>query len=103
MGVGAVGLGVGSAFGLKTFSQAGDSDAHCKGTLCDQTGVDLRKDAHTSATISTVGFIAGGVLVAGGLVVTLTAGSSKNAPAHALWLSPAVGQAGRGLAVGGAW
>jgi hypothetical protein len=87
-----------------TFSRASESNKHCNGILCDQEGVNLRKDAHTSATISTVGFIAGGVLAAGGLVVTLTAGRSKKAAAGGrIWLAPEVGRGGSRVTLGGAF
>jgi hypothetical protein len=74
--LGVVMLGVGTGFGVDAASKlsrsndAGHCDAH---NLCDGTGLALRHDAIGSATISTVGFIAGGALLAGGAVLVLTA------------------------------
>ena len=41
-------------------------------------GVALADDANSAATISTIGFIAGGVLIAGGAALWLTAGSGDD-------------------------
>lgn len=74
--VGLVGIGVGSYFGLKTSSTNDDSKARCSAVdpnRCDPEGVALRQDAQTYGAISTVTFIAGGVLLAGGVVLFLTA------------------------------
>jgi hypothetical protein len=101
MVAGAATLGVGIGFGARTFSLEGDSNSHCKGVLCDQTGVDDRQSARTSATISTATFVAGGVLVAGGLVVILTAPSRPRT--QALWVAPAVGAGRSDVVLGGAW
>ena len=103
MGVGLAGIGVGSYFGLQTFSLKRDSDAHCNGTLCDQEGVDMRADAKTAATLSTIGFAAGAACVAGGLILALTAGSSSK-PASGLWVAPVVmGSRGSHVTLGGAF
>jgi hypothetical protein len=85
MGVGVVGLGVGTVFGLKTSSTWTDAKTHCTGLECDRTGVQLATDAKNAGTISTISFIAGGVLLAGGAALFFTAptappksGASKN-------------------------
>jgi hypothetical protein len=44
---------------------------------CTTAGAQLRSDAKSAATISTVGFVAGGVLLAGGAVLFFTAPQSK--------------------------
>lgn len=91
-GVGVAGLAVGAVFGLRALSLKSERDAHCSsGNLCDQEGVDKDGDARSAATISTIGFVAGGVLAATGVVLVLTApkGSTR------------VGVSGRGLFVGG--
>lgn len=99
-GVGLVGLGLGSAFGLMTFSSQDESEAHCVESRCDATGVELREDASTSATLSTVAFVAGGVLVAGGLVLVLTSGGGDG-PATTAQLSPVATPGGAGLILAG--
>jgi hypothetical protein len=73
MGVGVVGLGVGTVFGLKTSSTWADAKTHCTGLECDRTGVLLATDAKNAGTVSTIAFIAGGALLAGGAVLFFTA------------------------------
>jgi hypothetical protein len=90
IGVGAVGLGVGSYFGLQTFSKQNESEDHCSGTTCDQTGVDLRDEAKTTGTISTIAFAAGAVGVGAGLVLLLTADSGESKSTSRLWMAPGV-------------
>ncbi len=107
-GVGVVGLAVGSYFGLRTFSQKNDAEPYCNGTQCTQPGVDLRNDAKSSATISTIAFAAGVAAVGVGtfLVVTSPSKSSESASARApsvLWMAPAAGPTGGAIAVGGAF
>ncbi|HEY8074212.1 MAG TPA: hypothetical protein VIF62_08885 [Labilithrix sp.] len=75
IGVGVVGVGVGTFFGLRTGSQWNDAKAHCSGFDCDATGVDLAGQAQTSGNVSTVAFIVGGVFAAGGLALYFTAPS----------------------------
>ena len=73
-GAGIAALGVGAFFGLKAQSTYSDALAQCNPSRqCDQQGVDLGNDATSQATISTVAFVAGGVLLAGGAVLYLTA------------------------------
>jgi hypothetical protein len=45
--------------------------------VCSAEAKDLQKDAESQGTISTIGFIVGGLGIAGGAVLYLTAGSSK--------------------------
>jgi hypothetical protein len=76
MGVGGAALVVGSIFGAMALGANGDSnDGPCseETNVCDDEGLALRDDALGHATVSTIGFIAGGVLAAGGLVLFLTA------------------------------
>ena len=71
-----MGIGAGAFFGVRTGSLNDDSKAHCRPentSLCDAKGVALRDDAKSSAMISNIGFIAGGVLLAGGAVLYFTA------------------------------
>ncbi len=108
-GVGLAGLAVGTYFGLRTFSQQAIVEENCEGSLCNQQGFDADQDAHTSATVSTIAVAAGGVLLAGGVVLYLIAGDAPDAPdversaAPSLWLSPRVGLGRADLSVGGAW
>lgn len=77
VGAGAVGLTVGSVFGLRAIAKNNDSEDRCRTPrLCSQAGLDLRDEAKSAATISTVAFVAGGALAASGLALMLTASSA---------------------------
>jgi hypothetical protein len=108
-GVGVAGLVVGTVFGLQAKSKQSDSEAFCRPddtNVCGQQGVDLRNEARTSATIATVGFIAGGVGLVGSVVLYLTSDSgSKTASAgeakRALAVVPSAGADSAGVLVRG--
>ncbi len=73
---GVVGIGVGAALGALAASKnsASKADGHCDAnSVCDATGYALRVDSFHLATGSTVGFVAAGVLLAGGVVLFATA------------------------------
>jgi hypothetical protein len=76
-GVGVAGLALGTVFGVlasSSFSAAKkDCPMHPTCTSTQQNAVDEQKTASGDATISTVGFIAGGVLAATGAVLFFTA------------------------------
>lgn len=86
-GAGVVGLGVGTVFGLVALSKKSAAQTACPDRCATSTGVTDWNDARSAGNLSTVGFVAGGVLVAAGVV---------------LWLAtpPARGEAGAGVAVG---
>jgi hypothetical protein len=99
-GVGGAGILVGAIFGGMAIGAKGDASNDCSPDLlrCNQSGIDALGNARTYATISTVGFIAGGVLVAGGLVLFLVAPKKEAGPTVSLSL----GHAGApGLTLGG--
>ncbi len=106
-GLGLVSIGVGSYFGIATFDKQSESEDHCVETRCDAAGVALREDAATFATVSTATFVVGGVAVAGGLVLALTAvdwSEGGKEPVGSAWLPcPWVSAEGAGLALGGAF
>lgn len=74
-GAGVVGVVLGAIFGASASSKWSDAkNNHCRtDTLCDSTGVSETSDAKSAATISTIAFIAGGVAIAGGVVLFATA------------------------------
>lgn len=89
-GVGAAGLAVGGALG--GFALAKNSDA--EGAAVQADAFALRSDAEDLALGSTIAFIAGGAVLAGGFIwgiVDLTTGGPKEpgAPKAALWVGPA--------------
>lgn len=101
MGLGAVGLGVGTVFGLSassTYDGAFDNGGCSRAdNTCDRAGQEKIDDARSKASLSTVFFIAGGVLAASGIVLFLTAPSSSRPRTSGLYVMPALG----GAVVGG--
>lgn len=98
---GVVSLAVGAVFGLVASGHLSDAKAACHGSYpaCspgDEAPVhDAERASRDTATISTIGFVAGGLLLAGGVALYLTA---PRAPKPV-----AVGAGPRGVVVGGAW
>ena len=79
---GAVGVGIGSIFGVMALDSKAALDATCGAThdACPPSQKSVIDDLNTRATISTIGLVAGGVLaLVGGtvLVATLLGGKSK--------------------------
>jgi hypothetical protein len=98
---GLAGLGVGGGFGLLAKSKNDQALQNCRtATLCNSTGLSLTDDAKSAATVSTVAFIAGGALVAGGFVLWLTAPRSSRT---GMRVSPFVGASTGGISVDGAF
>jgi hypothetical protein len=93
VGVGAAGvagIGLGSVFGAMAFSKWNDAKAQC-GNACaaGSPAYATRSTGETDATISTVAFVAGGVLAAGGVALIVAAPSSKSSTSAAL--APTIG------------
>lgn len=86
---GVVGVGLGTIFGLRAMSKK--DEAGCEGKVCpDADSRELYEDAQNAGNVSTIGFIVGGLAVAGGAVLYFTApkpSSEKGVEAGAL-LSP---------------
>lgn len=76
---GVVGLGVGTFFGLSASSDWSDAKKDCDDFPygCSQSALDARESATSKATLSTIGFIAGGALLATGAVLFFTASSGE--------------------------
>lgn len=102
-GAGVVGLGIGAAFGLVAMSKNGDVKAMCTIPACpDARGPALADEARSAATVSTIGFVAGGALLAGGVALYLTAPKREpRARGGGLHLSPEVGRRMAGVTLGG--
>jgi hypothetical protein len=78
LGVGVVGLGVGTVFGLSAMSKKSELSSACPNKSCrasEQSNIDSAK---TSGTISTVAFGVGGAAVVLGAVLFFTASSSAS-------------------------
>jgi tetratricopeptide (TPR) repeat protein len=78
-GVGVVGLGLGTYFGVRAITKNSDAEGYCSGdNLCAQQGLDLTDKAKKAATAANIAFAAGGALVAIGGVVFLSSGSQDS-------------------------
>ena len=107
-GAGVVGVGVGTAFGLMSNSKVSERDEICPSSDCPRSKInqylDTEKQAQSSATASTVAFVVGGVAIATGVVLVLTApsrpASASGVTAH---LAPWAGPSSAGAMMGGAW
>ncbi len=90
-GVGVVGVGIGTVFGLQASAKLNDAKKACPAypACSGNTAADqLNSDAKNAATLSTIGFIVGAVGVATGVTLWLTAGPSESAPGTALVVGP---------------
>lgn len=76
MGVGVVGVAVGTIFGLRTSSIWSEAKTHCTGIDCDRTGVQLAAEAKNAGTVSTISFIVSAALLGGGAAIFFTAPKS---------------------------
>jgi serine/threonine-protein kinase len=101
-GAGVVGLIVGSVLGLvskSTYDHALQSECGGNPNACSTQGAQDGQGAHSQATISTVGFIAGGTLLAGGAVLYFTAPKTSGVVIGA----GSFGTGGTGMIVRGSW
>jgi hypothetical protein len=95
---GIVGLGVGAAFGGVAVSDK--NAAHCVNDSCDAGPLSSARQA---AGGSTIGFIAGGVLLAGGAALVLFTPSDPHESVGAIRVAPLLGKNGGGFSIGGTW
>ncbi|HRI68220.1 MAG TPA: hypothetical protein PK156_28515 [Polyangium sp.] len=75
LGVGGAGFVFGGIMGILAISEKQTVAAHCHGTArydCDATGISAVEKMRVYANPSTIGFVAGGVLAATGVVLVLT-------------------------------
>jgi hypothetical protein len=100
LGVGVVGLGAGTFFGLQSMSKRSEADDLCPNpSSCDVRQQDkvngLDDDARSAQTLATIGFIAGGVGVAAGVTLFVLSGKKQEQAATSTqkrelrpWLGP---------------
>ncbi|AKT43112.1 hypothetical protein [Chondromyces crocatus] len=80
IGLGAVGLGLGTVTGAMSLSRVGDLDQSCPSKRCSPAEKSIADEARTLGTVSTIGFVAGGVLAAAGVtLLVLRPGSGTRA------------------------
>jgi serine/threonine-protein kinase len=95
-GLGVVGLGVGTAAGLIAIDKNNQALETCASNSCPtDDGSDLTSEAFDAATLSTAAFVAGGVLLATGVVLYVTAPRAQQTTA--LSVTPTPGGAFVGL------
>jgi hypothetical protein len=78
-GVGVVGLGIGTIFGIIASGKKSDLDTGCTNKTCPESQRSTLDSAKSNATISTVGFVIGGVGIAAGAVLYILASGSSSA------------------------
>jgi len=103
-GAGLVTLGVGTYFGLDAKSKNDQSNTSgCKSNNdCTPSAAAIRRDAITAGNISTVLFVAGGVLAAGGVALWLLA-PALHTDGAVVSASPLIVPGGAGLALRTGW
>ncbi len=97
-GLGLATLGVAGGFGLVSMNKHNDARAHCTGDVCDSTGAGLREDAIRAGNVATGAAIGGGIGLALGAVLLLTAPSSSPRGVQAV---PSVAQGYGGITIQG--
>jgi hypothetical protein len=97
-GAGLVGIGAGAVFGIIALSDnaklrdACGGDVHsCNAPHGSSNVTDLQSGARSAATVSTVGFIIGGAALATGIVLYVTAPSSRRIAVRAITAPRAAG------------
>jgi hypothetical protein len=97
-GVGVAGLGVGAVTGILTLSKKSSLSTECGAShQCPPSAFGDLDSAHTTATISTAAFVAGGVCLAAGVTgFFLTRKGASSGDDHAE-VTPWIGPGGAGL------
>jgi hypothetical protein len=98
-GAGAVALGLGIGFGVAATSKHTQLEGECAGGACLPSSQDTLDSFHTLRTLSTISYVAGGVLVVGGVVLFATAPTSGKVQASSdpVRVVPWVGWGAAGL------
>jgi hypothetical protein len=98
-GIGVVGLGLGTVFGIVAIGDK--SSAHCDANkFCDASSLS---SARSAAVVSNVGLIAGGLLLAGGAALVLFTPHGKHDGVAGMKMAPTAGPGSAGLLLGGNW
>jgi hypothetical protein len=93
LGVGVAGVAVGTIFGVSALGKRSDLDSVCKDRACPDSSSSDISSLKTSSTVSTIGFVAGGVGLAGAAVLYLLGRPSKEhaTTAGIVHVTPTVG------------
>jgi hypothetical protein len=96
-GVGVVGLGLGTVFGLQASSKKNEADCGANGICPNAMDLATLHDALSAANRSTAFFAAGGILAAGGIMMWALA------PSAPVQVAPSVGERTASLVLRGTW
>jgi hypothetical protein len=80
LGVGALGVVVGTLGGVVTLNAKSTADSNCPSAGCNADGLDAESRGKTWSTVSTAAFVLGGVALAAGAALVLLTPSSQSAP-----------------------
>jgi hypothetical protein len=99
LAAGGVAALVGLYFGMESKSTYDGALSHCAGpSVCDAQGVADGQTAHREASTSTIAFVVGGLLAAGGAALYLTAPKDGGVS-----VAPSVGTSSAGFRLGGSF
>jgi hypothetical protein len=101
-GAGAVGVVIGSIFGLRSIAKHSDYENLCSDGVCVASAGPIHDQAVAAGNASTLAFVVGGVLIAGGAVLWFVAPRPGTAAAR-LRVAPAVGSSSAGAILAGEW
>ena len=92
-GAGVVALGLGTFFGLRAIGENRDSNnSGCDGDTCSAAAKQTRLDARSAGNVSTISFVAGGTLLAGGAALYFLGASHAASQTGRIQALPAVGK-----------
>jgi hypothetical protein len=104
--IGAAGLAVGGIFGGLAWTKSNDVKSTCNGNLCPQVEAGDISASKTYGNVSTVAFIAGGVVAATGIVLLIAApggGAKSDDAGKSARVAPWIGPGGAGLGAAGSF
>ena len=102
-GAGVVGIVLGTVFGFRAISLNNTSNSDCNAqSVCGTAAYNSRRDARSAGDVSTVAFVAGGALLAGGGVLFLV-GNAEARTSTALGAGPVVSDREVGFRIAGAF
>ena len=106
--IGAVGVGVGTYFGIRAMSDQQVADENCPADKCNPEGLSANSSGIKSANIATVGFGVGALGIGLGTFLLLSRGTTTvpSTTAKPTWFSPravSLDVGGQQLSVRGAW
>ncbi len=101
-GLGVIGLGIGTVFGIEAIRKNQQSDDGCDGDACAPDAKEKRLSARVDGNISTAAFVAGGALLGGGAALYFL-GAKRDGGRGRVQLAPAIGWQGWGVSVHGSF